>query len=62
MEIEMKDLAKFKENDSPETKELMQAYLDGHRNKKCPPSLFNIIIITIIILFILILLIIISNV
>ena len=61
MEIEMKDLAKFKENDSPETKELMQAYLEGHRNKKCPPSLFNIII-TIIILFILILLIIISNV
>ena len=61
MEIEMKDLAKFKENDSPETKKLMQAYLEGHRNKKCPPSLFNIII-TIIILFILILLIIISNV
>ena len=61
MEIKMKDLAKFKENDSPETKKLMQTYIEGHRNKKCPPSLFNIII-RIIILFILILLIIISNV
>ena len=34
MEIEMKDLAKFKENDSPETKKLLQSYLEGHRNKK----------------------------
>ena len=50
----MKGLEKLKQNDSP-------YYLEGHRNKKCPPSLFNIII-TIIILFILILLIIISNV
>ena len=33
MEIEMKDSVKFKENDSPETKKLMQAYLEGHRNK-----------------------------
>ena len=61
MEIEMKDLAKFKENDSSETKKLMQTYIEGQRNKKCPPSLFNIII-TIIILFILILLIIIPNI
>ena len=61
MEIEMKDLAKFKENDSQERKELLKIYLEGHRNKSCPPSLFNIII-TLIILFILILLIIISNI
>ena len=40
----MKDLAKFKENDSPETKKLTKTYIEGHRNKKCPPSLFNIII------------------
>ena len=27
----MKDLAEFKENDSPENKKLMQAYLEGHK-------------------------------
>ena len=34
MEIEMEDLEKFKENHSPETKKLLQSYLEGHRNKK----------------------------
>ena len=67
MEMEMKDLNKIKEwngnprIDNPETEKILNIYLEGHRNKSCPPSLFNIIV-TIIILIILILLIIISNV
>ena len=67
MEMEMKDLSKIKECngnhkiDNPESENAVKIYLDGHRNKSCPPSLFNIII-TIIILIILIFLIIISNV
>ena len=67
MEIEMKDLSKIKEwngnprIDNPESEKVLKIYLDGHCNKSCPPSLFNIII-TIIILIILIFLIIISNV
>ena len=63
MEIEMKDLAKnktlkdiLKESyiDSPETQRILKIYLEGHRNKSCPPSLFYIIL-TFIILIILIL-------
>ena len=44
---------------SPQFQELMKIYEEGHRNKSCPPSLFDIII-TIIILIIFITLIIIS--
>ena len=42
-----------------EYQELMKTYEEGHRNKSCPPSLYDIII-TIIILIIFITLIIIS--
>ena len=67
MEMEMNDLRKIKECngnpkiDNQETEKILKIYLDVHRNKSCPPYLFNIII-TIIILFVLIFLIIISNV
>ena len=66
MEKGMKDLNKIKEwngnprIDNTETEKILNIYLE-HRNKSCPPSLFNIIV-TIIILIILVLLIIISNV
>ena len=61
--MEMADLSKnprkhIHEN-SPQFQELMKIYEEGHRNKSCPPSLFDIII-TIIILIIFITLIIIS--
>ena len=59
MEIQMNYLSKIKEfNGNPQinnpvTEKCLKIYLDGHRNKSCPPFLFNIII-TIIILLILI--------
>ena len=61
----MNDLAnnkKFNENyiDSPETQRILKIYLEGHRNKSCPPSLFYIII-AFVILIILIILILIFN-
>ena len=61
--MEMADLSKdprrhIHEN-TPEYQKVMKIYEEGHRNKSCPPSLYDIII-TIIILIIFISLIIIS--
>ena len=54
--MEKIDISKIKEkNDSPQTKKLLKIYQEGIQNKsKCPPSLFNIIVIIILIVFIII--------
>ena len=60
--MEMADLSKTPRhhiNDTRERQELMKIYEEGHRNKSCHPSLYDIII-TIIILIIFIILFIIS--
>ena len=46
------DISKIKEkNDSPQTKKLLKIYQEGFQNKsKCPPSLFNILIILVILI------------
>ena len=48
------DISKIKEkNDSPQTKKLLKIYQEGIQNKsKCPPSLFNIIIVLIVFIII----------
>ena len=54
----MKDLTQNKNEsyiDNPETQRILKIYLEGHRNKSCPPSLFYIIIVFVILIILIIL-------